>query len=168
MGSLPKQEHRPLGRLPGLQTGRQGRDDAWPLGRDPDRREPGYQFREALAARLRQVHQDRGVEHHHRDVGGGIGHHGPDQLQQVTAEHLRRIAPGDPHGGLEPGEPLRLVGPDAALQPADGVVVVKVDGARLMPRRHTTSGSVVGIGTGPWGWQASRSGAAGSPTIVPP
>jgi hypothetical protein len=37
-----------------------------------------------------------------------------------------------------------------------------------MPRRHTTGGSVVGIGTGPRGWQTSRSGAAGSPRIVPP
>jgi hypothetical protein len=97
MRSLAKQEHRPLGRLPWFQSGSQGGDDAWAFGRDPDRRELGHQLREALAAGLRQVHQRRGMEHHHRGVGGSIGGHGTGQFQQVTADHLRRIGPGDRH-----------------------------------------------------------------------
>jgi hypothetical protein len=61
----------------------------------------------------------------------GFLHGGNQVVHRIAGANVRRARTSESERPLEPLETIGLIGPDARLQPADGVVVADVDGLQI-------------------------------------
>src|SRR4051794_12362490 len=113
------------------------RDDAVAFGTDPRDVPVGAEQvddpLERVAAFALQVREHPRVHDDDVRVVGARLHHGRDAVDGVVGHELRWIGEGLRHRGVEPLVALRLLGPDARLEPSPLDVVGQVGGREVEP-----------------------------------
>ncbi len=161
-------ERRAVGRRGVGEAASDGGEGGGGLVGDPVAGQGRHRLGEGGSGLGRQVGRHRAVEDHRRGALRNPGDHFPDRLVEITAHQVRGFGASDADGAAQPLQPVRLVRPDQALQPADVAVVANVERVEVDAGSPDDGRRFRGSGTGPLVWQSRVTGLPAGPNAGRP